>query len=152
VYRAPYNDDILQQRRSRTREFIGALRRNAPRLGLDITAEREWMAVAQHYGFPTDFLDFSYSVEAAAYFATPSHCGEIGVIYCLNYALAEELAIDHLPPLINEDLKCVPRTTPIVSNTRRMKSPGTAPEKLRPQNLWVSGGSLGLRETLLSDS
>ncbi len=67
------------------------------------------MAVAQHYGFPTEFLDFSYSVEVAAYFATPSKDGEIGVIYCLNYVFAQELAINRLPPLINEDLKCVPR-------------------------------------------
>jgi|SRR5471030_2674994 hypothetical protein len=109
AYRAPYDDDILRQRRERTQEFIGALQRNAPRLGLDLTADREWMAVAQHYGFPTEFLDFSYNAEVAAYFATPSKDGEIGVLYCLNYAYAEELAIDHLPPLINEDLKCVPR-------------------------------------------
>jgi FRG domain len=77
----------------------GSLWHRPPRLlqhGLALTL-REWMAVAQHYGVPTDFLDFSYNAEVAAYFATLSNDGEIGVIYCFNYAYAEQERVNYLP-------------------------------------------------------
>lgn len=45
------------------------------------------MAIAQHYGIPTDFVDFTYSPEVAAFFATHSPkdlTGKNGVIICIN--------------------------------------------------------------------
>ena len=48
----------------------------------------DWFyAVAQHYGIPTNYIDFSSSVNVAAYFATNSLDNKIGeecVIACLN--------------------------------------------------------------------
>lgn len=45
------------------------------------------VAIAQHYGIPTDFIDFSRSPEIALFFATHSSKdlqGKEGVILCLN--------------------------------------------------------------------
>lgn len=48
----------------------------------------DWFfAVAQHYGLPTNFIDFSKSIEVAAFFATNSKSNKIGedcVIICLQ--------------------------------------------------------------------
>lgn len=48
----------------------------------------DWFyAVAQHYGLPTNYIDFSSSPDVAAYFATNSKSNKIGeesVIICLN--------------------------------------------------------------------
>lgn len=48
----------------------------------------DWFfAVAQHYGLPTMYIDFSTSVEVSAYFATNSKSNKVGtnaVIICLN--------------------------------------------------------------------
>lgn len=45
------------------------------------------MAIGQHYGIPTDFIDFTYSPEIATFFATHSNkdlAGKNGVIFCVN--------------------------------------------------------------------
>lgn len=45
------------------------------------------VAIAQHYGIPTDFVDFTYSPEIATFFATYSKkdlTGKNGVILCVN--------------------------------------------------------------------
>jgi hypothetical protein len=45
------------------------------------------IAIAQHYGIPTDFIDFTYSPKVAIFFATHSNKnlnGKEGVILCLN--------------------------------------------------------------------
>ncbi|QIK53793.1 FRG domain-containing protein [Dysgonomonas sp. HDW5B] len=45
------------------------------------------MAIAQHYGISTDFIDFTYSPEIAIFFATHSNkdlSGKEGVIFCVN--------------------------------------------------------------------
>lgn len=48
----------------------------------------DWFfAIAQHYGIPTNYIDFTNSVEVAAYFATNSKSNKIGQsceIICLN--------------------------------------------------------------------
>lgn len=48
----------------------------------------DWfIAVAQHYGMPTNFIDFSFNVKVAAFFATNSKSNTEGndcVIICLN--------------------------------------------------------------------
>jgi hypothetical protein len=48
----------------------------------------DWFfAVAQHYGIPTSYLDFTNNAEIAAYFATNSKSNKVGedcVIICLN--------------------------------------------------------------------
>ncbi|KAF2518663.1 FRG domain-containing protein [Flavobacterium salilacus subsp. salilacus] len=49
---------------------------------------KDWLvAIAQHYGIPTSFIDFTSNVEIAAFFATNSKSNVIGkdsVIICLN--------------------------------------------------------------------
>lgn len=50
-------------------------------------------AIAQHYGIPTDLLDFTKSPEIALFFATHSKkdlTGKNGVIICLNQQDFEE--------------------------------------------------------------
>ncbi|GGF04083.1 FRG domain-containing protein [Chishuiella changwenlii] len=48
----------------------------------------DWFfAVAQHYGLPTNYIDFTTDLEVAAFFATNSKSNEVGkesVIICLN--------------------------------------------------------------------
>lgn len=66
----------------------------------------DWFfAVAQHYGLPTNYIDFTTNYEIAAYFATNSKSNEVGkesVIICLNETDFTEF-IDLTKPLYNKD-------------------------------------------------
>jgi hypothetical protein len=66
------------------------------------------LSVAQHYGFPTNFIDFTYDPEIAFFFAT----GEAGLslsegcIYCANESELNS-TIQYLDTTINENLRIV---------------------------------------------
>ena len=82
----------LKARQDYTEEFIGALRKEASRFGIDKLTDSEYLAIAQHYGFYTPLLDFSRNVEVAAYFATlGGRPGQIGVIFAFNVQEYEEI-------------------------------------------------------------
>jgi hypothetical protein len=57
--------------------------------------EESLLAVAQHYGFPTPLLDYTWSLRVAAFFATlgaqdlPANDRRVGVIYYINSSRAE---------------------------------------------------------------
>jgi hypothetical protein len=85
LYRPPLNDTILKARQDYTEEFVGALQKEALRFGIDKLTDSEYLAIAQHYGFYTPLLDFSWNVEVAAYFATlGGRPGQIGAIFAFN--------------------------------------------------------------------
>jgi hypothetical protein len=65
------------------KQFVLAVCRERPDL-VNLSAE-EWNAVCQHYGFPTQLLDFTTSLEVAAFFATAgARTDDIGAIYRLH--------------------------------------------------------------------
>lgn len=93
LYRKPYTANEIEKRKNRTEAFVNALRENAARLGLAHASEDELYAIAQHYGFPTAHLDFTYNLEVAAYFASavnPSQA-DVGVIYGFNVQEYQEM-------------------------------------------------------------
>ena len=92
LYRPPLNDSILKARQDYTNAFINALKKEAPHLGLDNLKDSEYLAIAQHYGFYTPLLDFTWNVEVAAYFATlGGQPGQIGVIFAFNVREYQEM-------------------------------------------------------------
>jgi len=91
LYRSPFDEAIISRKREYTSRFLCALSNQAriqvsPSLGPHERSDDEQIALAQHYGYPTHLLDFTYSSHVAAFFATHGRPREsrIGVIYCLN--------------------------------------------------------------------
>lgn len=132
LYREPCTPTEIQQRQVKTRSFVDALRSHAAPLGLDKATDDDLLAIAQHYGFPTAHLDFTFNVEVAAYFATSTNPtrATVGVIYGFNvseyrqmrnpfslFGTSQEQAekrmrshgITPLPPLRTIQLTNVPR-------------------------------------------
>ena len=73
LYRKPYNEKILDLRKSYTQAFIEDLRTEfKDQYDLDKLSQIQLQAVAQHYGFYTTLLDFTYDSDIAAFFATYS--------------------------------------------------------------------------------
>jgi hypothetical protein len=92
LYRPPYNDALLKLRSDYTLSFIDALRPEARAFGLSRMADSQYFAIAQHYGFYTDLLDFSWNVETAAYFATAGgQAGQTGAIFAFSTREYQEL-------------------------------------------------------------
>ena len=93
LYRKPCTAAQIEKRKQRTEVFINALRENAAKLGLTRASEDELLAVAQHYGFPTAHLDFTYNLEVAAYFASAANPSQadVGVIYGFNVQEYQEM-------------------------------------------------------------
>lgn len=82
LYRPPATPEIICQRQAYTETFINDLVNDAGRLGLENLYDDKLLAIAQHYGFYTTFLDFTWNYEVAAYFATKAtEDSRIGVIY-----------------------------------------------------------------------
>ena len=131
LYRPPTGDAVQRERRRYTGRFMDALSAASHTLGLSDLTEKKLLAIAQHYGFPTTLLDFTFNPEVAAYFATKGRRGSsCGV--CFSYTVKEyedlrnpfaalgfsqeyaeevlaELGTGALPPLWNLDFSDVPR-------------------------------------------
>lgn len=85
LYRPPSNDRILELREEYTQAFIAALKREARTFGLEKLDETQYLAVAQHYGLYTDYLDFTWNVEVASYFASAgSQSAPVGAIFAFS--------------------------------------------------------------------
>lgn len=84
LFRAPANKSVIAERAAYTDAFIDALRHSSV-LPHDILTDAELLAIAQHYGFYTPLVDFSWNMEVAAFFATQGNrAGEVGVIFGFN--------------------------------------------------------------------
>ena len=109
LYRDNPGREELNKRLQRTYDFINALKRNPAQQSLANLTDRQFLAIAQHYGLPTNLLDFTYNVEVAAYFASGANtAGEVGVIYCISRQRYEELA-SFLPLIVSYELSQIPR-------------------------------------------
>lgn len=62
--------------------------------------EDQLIAIAQHYGFPTDLLDFTYNPKIAGYFATSGDINltKLGVIFIVDTELFTKLCKMHKIP------------------------------------------------------
>jgi hypothetical protein len=87
---APPTLDTIVRRLQRTQAFLDALAGCERELvGRDLDDD-ERLAIAQHYGMPTALLDYTRSLEIAAFFATGSGDasvlkeGDVGVIYYVS--------------------------------------------------------------------
>jgi hypothetical protein len=87
---APATLGTIVGRLQRTQAFVDALAARERDLVGRALDEDERLAIAQHYGLPTAFLDYTRSLAVAAFFATGSGDGsvlgegDIGVIYYLS--------------------------------------------------------------------
>jgi hypothetical protein len=109
LYRGNPDPYEINQRKKQTQDFVVALKQNSAVLGLFGLTDEQLLAVAQHYGFPTYLLDFTYNLEVAAYFASSTNLtSEVGVIYCISRPRYEEMA-DYLPPIVSDELHQIPR-------------------------------------------
>lgn len=92
LYRPPATPEVIAQRKAYTEAFVNDLVKNAGRLGLKDLYDDKLMAIAQHYGLYTPYLDFTWNCEVAAYFATKDPAAaRIGVIYAYNIREYEQL-------------------------------------------------------------
>lgn len=82
----------LHRRAALTDRFLARLREQQTALFGGALSDDELLAVAQHFGFPTPLMDFTYSFRVAAFFATLDAAKmqpgdeRTGVIYALDFA------------------------------------------------------------------
>jgi len=107
---------------------MNALAKNAHNLKLTNLTEQKLLAIAQHYGFYTQLLDFSLNLEVAAYFATYTNDPpRIGALFSYPMEEYQQLrnpfaalgaTLEHaqevlgesaLPQILDEDFSDVPR-------------------------------------------
>ena len=79
---------VLSYRMRKTTYFMHELRKRQSEFFGRTPTDEELVAVAQHYGFPTGMLDFTWSLKVAAFFATiganSAKDGDIGAIFKLT--------------------------------------------------------------------
>jgi hypothetical protein len=93
ILRDPRTVQRVKARDFYTRAFLRDLKLARSSLNLPGDDELPLFAVAQHYGFPTTLLDFSYSFEVAAAFAHDNtSAAEFGVVFQLSRTEVENLA------------------------------------------------------------
>ena len=80
--------DLKEQHIEKITKFYSFCKNNdLLRIYIASNQGNDFIAIAQHYGFGTNFVDFTSCPEIAMYFATHDMCCEIGkesVIVCLN--------------------------------------------------------------------
>jgi len=92
LLREPKTADLVAAREAYTRSFVEQLRLARKGLSLPGSDELSLYAVAQHYGFPTTLLDFSYSFEVAAAFANDNtSSAEFGVVFQFSRKEVDDL-------------------------------------------------------------
>ncbi|MDX2267908.1 MAG: FRG domain-containing protein [Bryobacter sp.] len=85
----PLTFSEFSDRIRKTEEFVDYLRKHSEDYFHGAPSDMDLLAIAQHYGFSTQLLDFTESVEVAAFFATLQHDpkktskSSLGVIYSL---------------------------------------------------------------------
>ena len=84
LLRPPADVGNLTDRACTTETFLRLLRRRKSEVFGHEPSDEELLAVAQHFGFPTPLLDFTWSLRIAAFFATlGANTPGVGVIYSL---------------------------------------------------------------------
>jgi hypothetical protein len=83
--------------------LLRAFRKYAPRGDVPVDSVWNWLALGQHHGLPTRFLDWTYSLYVALHFVTaaPRHYDRDGAVWCVDFVRAHELA----PPELRRALE-----------------------------------------------
>ena len=85
LYRPPFDGKTFNVRKKYTEDFVNDLQKKTRKLGMRNLTDLEHIAIAQHYGFYTSLLDFTWNAEIAAYFATEGiQQGEVGILFAFN--------------------------------------------------------------------
>ena len=92
LHRPPNDQGTITKRVSYANQFFEHFKHYFPAVGVTDVDEAKCLAVAQHYGFCTNYLDFTWDIDVAAYFATASNRDfDIGIIYMYNLSEYEEM-------------------------------------------------------------
>ena len=91
LYRPPCDERTLKLRADYTEAFIDALGKQGRELGLGRLTDIQYLAIAQHYGFYTELLDFTWNAEVAFHFATATQSGKVGAIFAFSSGEYEQL-------------------------------------------------------------
>lgn len=119
--------------RARARTLFNDLHEFAtthPEMQVYLENEVALWAIAQHYGIPTRFIDFSTNPTKAAFFCadtnTPVESGTTSALYCLNSVKFKEFWAQMKPFLKTADPSIIPRPPEIihidVSNLWRLQA------------------------------
>ena len=87
------------------RQLLRNFRKYAARGAVPADSVWNWLALGQHHGLPTRFLDWTYSPYVALHFATGdlTQLDRDGVVWTVDYALAHEAAPPELRRALEEE-------------------------------------------------